>query len=204
MRVLLVGATGTIGSAVASELEGQHDIVRVGRKGPDLEVDIDDPVSIDRFYEAAGPFDALACMAGSVHYAPLHAFTAEQFEVGLRSKLMGQVNLVLKGLRRVNDGGSFTLTSGLTNDDPILLGAASALVNGGLEGFVRSAALELDRDLRINVVSPTLVEESLKAYGEFFPGTKPSPARDVALAYVKSILGRQTGRVYRVGWSRET
>lgn len=203
MKIVVIGASGTIGAAVAAELRKRHEVVGAGRTGGGLLVDIAQPDSIDRFYAEIGAFDALVCTAGAVHYAPLDAFTPDQFEIGLRSKLMGQVNLVLKGLHRIRDFGSFTLTSGLTNDDPIRQGAASSLVNGGLEGFVRGAAIELERGIRINVVSPTLVEESREAYGAFFPGTKTMPVEDVALGYVKSVEGNQTGRIYRMGWSRD-
>ncbi|AZO21584.1 short chain dehydrogenase [Mesorhizobium sp. M1E.F.Ca.ET.045.02.1.1] len=202
MRIVLVGATGVIGSAVASELGNKHDVVP-GARNAELSVDIASVESIDRFFDKVGPFDALVCTAGAVRYAPLEQLSNEQFEVGLRSKLMGQVNLVLRGLRQIRDNGSFTLTSGLTNEDPILQGASAALVNGGLEGFVRSAAIELRRGLRINIVSPSLVAESASAYGEFFPGTMTLPARDVALGYAKSVEGAQTGRIYRMGWSRD-
>jgi NAD(P)-dependent dehydrogenase (short-subunit alcohol dehydrogenase family) len=116
---------------------------------------------------------------------------------------MGQVNLVMLGLKHIRDGGSFTLTSGLVNDDPIREGVSAAMVNGGIEGFVHGAAIGLPRGVRINVVSPTLVEESVPAYGPYFRGTKPVPASDVALGYAKSVEGAQTGRVYRIGWSRD-
>lgn len=116
---------------------------------------------------------------------------------------MGQVNLVALGLKHIRDSGSFTLTTGQINDDPISVGASGAMVNGGIEGFVRSAAVELPRGIRVNVVSPTVTEESWAAFGPFFPGQKPVPAREAALGYVKSVEGRQTGKIYRIGWSRE-
>ena len=122
---------------------------------------------------------------------------------GLRGKLMGQVNLVTLGIKHVRSGGSFTLISGQINDDPIRMGASGAMVNGGLEGFVRSAALELPRGLRINLISPTMTEESATAFGPFFPGQKAIPAAEAALGFVKSVEGPQTGRVYRIGWSRD-
>ena len=116
---------------------------------------------------------------------------------------MGQVNLVMLGLRHIRVGGSFTLVSGQINDDPIRFGASGAMVNGALEGFVRSAALELPRGLRINLVSPTVTEESWSAFGPFFPGQKPIPASEAASGFIKSVEGPQTGRVYRIGWSRD-
>lgn len=203
MKIVLVGASGTIGKAVDAELSPRHEIVRAGRSSGDLRVDIADPPSIERLFGQVGAFDALVCTAGNVHFGPLEQFTAEQFALGLRDKLMGQVNLVMSGLGHIRDGGSFTLTSGLLNDDPIREGVSAAMVNGGIEGFVHGAAIALPRALRINVVSATVVEESLPAYGPYFPGSKAVPAREAALGYVKSVEGAQTGRVYRIGWSRD-
>lgn len=204
MKIILVGASGTIGKAVHAELGQRHDIIRVGRSSGDLQADIADPDSIRQLFARTGAFDALVSTAGNVHFGPLEQFTAEQFNVGLRDKLMGQVNLVMLGLAHIRDGGSFTLTSGLLNDDPIRLGVSAAIVNGGLEGFVRGAAVELPRGVRINLVSPTVIEEALPAYAPFFPGTKAVPAREAASGYVKSVEGAQTGRVYRIGWSRDS
>jgi NAD(P)-dependent dehydrogenase (short-subunit alcohol dehydrogenase family) len=202
VKIILIGASGTIGRAIDAAFRDRHEVLRASRSG-DLQVDIADPVSIERLYGQVGAFDALVCATGSVHFGPFEQFTTEQFDVGLRNKLMGQVNLVRLGLALIRDGGSFTLTSGLLNDDPIRDGISAAMVNGGLEGFVRTAAAVLPRGLRINLVSPTVIEESLPAYGPFFPGTKAVPAAEAAMGYVKSVEGIQTGRVYRIGWSRD-
>jgi NAD(P)-dependent dehydrogenase (short-subunit alcohol dehydrogenase family) len=203
MKIILFGATGTLGKAVDKELNARNEIVRVGRTRGDVQVDITDVKSIAQAYEKIGEFDAMVSTTGDIHFGPLDEFTQEQFEVGLRSKLMGQVNLVALGLKHIRAGGSFTLTSGQLNDDPIRLGASGAMVNGALEGFVRSAAIELSHGLRINLVSPTLTEESVSAYGAFFPGQKAVPAAEAALGYAKSVERPQTGRVYRIGWSRD-
>jgi NAD(P)-dependent dehydrogenase (short-subunit alcohol dehydrogenase family) len=203
MKIILVGATGTLGKAVDRALGRRHEIVRVGRKGGDLQVDITDPKSIEQLYAKTGDVDAVISATGDVHFGPLEEFTQAQFEVGVRGKLMGQVNLVALGIKHVRSGGSFTLISGQINDDPIRLGASGAMVNGALEGFVRSAAIELPRGLRINLVSPTMTEESMAAFGPFFPGQKAIPAAEAALGFVKSVEGPQTGRIYRIGWSRE-
>jgi NAD(P)-dependent dehydrogenase (short-subunit alcohol dehydrogenase family) len=203
MKIILVGATGTLGKAVDKALNGRHEIVRVGRKSGDLQADISDPKSIEQLYKKTGEFDSVVSATGDVHFGPLEAFTQEQFQVGLRSKLMGQVNLVSLGLKHIRAGGSFTLISGQINDDPIRMGASGAMVNGALEGFVRSAAIELPRGLRINLVSPTMTQESMAVFGPFFPGQKPVPAAEAAMGFVKSIEGSQTGRVYRIGWSRD-
>jgi NAD(P)-dependent dehydrogenase (short-subunit alcohol dehydrogenase family) len=203
MRIVLVGATGTLGKAVDIALAGRHEIVRVGHKQGDDHVDISDTKSIEQLYQRIGEFDAVVSTTGDVYFGPLEEFTPEKFDVGLRSKLMGQVNLVTLGLEYIHPNGSFTLTGGQINADPIRFGASGAMVNGGLEGFVCSAAIELPHGLRINLVSPTVTEEALKAYGPFFPGQKAIPAAEAALGYVKSVEGPQTGRVYRIGWSRD-
>lgn len=198
MKIILVGASGTIGQAIDRELRERHDIVRVGRNSGELQVNIADPASIRRLFEQTGPFDALISAAGNAHFGALEELSAKEFAVGLDDKLMGQVNLVLIGREFANDGASFTLTSGVLSEDPIRYGAAVSTVNAALDGFVRAAAIELPRGLRINGVSPTILEESLPAYGPFFRGFKAVPAATVALAYAKSAEGRQTGQVYRV------
>lgn len=203
MKIILVGATGTLGKAVEAELSGRHEIVRVGNTSGDVQVDITDNASIQRLFEQTGVFDALVSTTGKVHFGPLQDFTDAQFDVGLRSKLMGQVNLVMLGLEHVRDGGSFTLTSGILSDDPIRFGASASMVNGAIDSFVRAAALELPRGVRINAVSPTVVEESLPAYGPFFRGFEPVSASNAALAYAKSVEGAQSGQIYRAGWVRQ-
>jgi NAD(P)-dependent dehydrogenase (short-subunit alcohol dehydrogenase family) len=198
MKIILVGASGTIGQAIDRELRERHDIVRIGRNSGELQVNIADPASIRRLFEQTGPFDALISAAGNAHFGALEELSAKEFAVGLNDKLMGQVNLVLIGREFANDGASFTLTSGVLSEDPIRYGAAVSTVNAALDGFVRAAAIELPRGLRINGVSPTILEESLPAYGPYFRGFKAVPAATVALAYAKSAEGRQTGQVYRV------
>jgi len=198
MRILVVGATGTVGSAVAAALAGRHDVVKVGNRRGDLTVDIADTSSIREMYKQAGRFDALVSAVGKVHFGDFTALTDKEVRIGLDSKLMGQVNLVLLGLEHANDGGSFTLTSGLLSHDPIRFGACASLVNGALDAFVRGAAIEMPRGLRINSVSPGLLEESLDVFGAYFPGHETVPADRVAKAYVKSVEGRQTGQTYSV------
>lgn len=199
MKILLIGATGTIGSAVDKELAQRHEIVRIGRTSGDYQVDISDSASIRALFEKTGHFDALVCAAGSVTFAPLGEMSEQSFALGLQDKLMGQVNLLLIGREFANDGASFTLTSGILNRDPIRSGASAALVNGALDAFVRAAAIELPRGLRVNSVSPTVLEEAMGSYAPFFRGYKPVPAADVALAYAKSVEGLQTGQTFIVG-----
>ena len=198
MKIVVVGATGTIGKAVVAALADRHEIIKVGSKSGDLKVDITDSASIRRMFDTVGRVDAVVATAGKVHFGPLADMTEAEMEIGLRNKLMGQVNLVLIGQKYVNDGGSFTLTSGLLSHDPIRYGAAASLVNGALDAFVTGAAIELDRGLRINIVSPGVLVESLPVYGEYFRGHEAVPGARVANAYVKSVEGRLTGQVFHV------
>lgn len=199
MKILLIGASGTVGSAVATELAQRHDVVRIGRNSGDFQVDIADPTSIRQLFEQVGRFDALVSAVGSVTFKALGEMADNDFILGLQNKLMGQVNLLLIGREFANDGASFTLTSGVLNRDPIRMGASAAMVNGALDAFVRAAAIELPRGLRINAVSPTVLEEAMGSYAPYFRGYKPVPAADVALAYAKSVEGLQTGQVFIVG-----
>ncbi|WP_097302214.1 short chain dehydrogenase [Pseudomonas chlororaphis] len=199
MKILLIGANGTIGSAVDKELSQRHEVIRIGRTSGDFQVDISDSASIRALFEKTGKFDALICAAGNVSFAPLGEMNAQHFALGLQDKLMGQVNLLLIGREFANDGASFTLTSGILNRDPIRSGASAALVNGAIDGFVRAAAIELPRGLRVNSVSPTVLVEAMDSYAPYFRGYKPVPGADVALAYAKSVEGLQTGQTYIVG-----
>ena len=163
MKIIVIGAEGDIGRAACAALSAGHEIIKVGRSSGDIHADIADRASIEEMYRATGKVDAVVSAAGTVHFGPLSDFTEEQFMLGLTNKVMGQVNLVLAGLNHVKDGGSFTLTSGVLDRDPIRMGTGAATANGALGGFVLGAAIEMPRGLRINVVSPGLLEVSEKS-----------------------------------------
>ena len=199
MKILLIGASGTVGSAVDKELSARHEIIRIGRTRGDFQVDISDSASIRALFGKTGKFDALVCAAGNVTFAPLAEMDAQSFALGLQDKLMGQVNLLLIGREFANDGASFTFTTGVLSHDPIRSGASAALVNGALDSFVRAAAIELPRGLRVNSVSPTVLVEAMGSYAPYFRGYKPVAGADVGLAYAKSVEGLQTGQTFHVG-----
>ena len=198
MKVLLIGASGTIGQAVAHSLGQRHELITAGRHSGDRRVDLTQDASVAALLDAVGPLDAIVSTAGNLHFGPLGTMTGDQFNIGLQDKLLGQVRLALLGQQVLRDGGSITLTSGVLAIEPIRNGANATAVNAALEAFAAAAAIELPRGQRINVVSPTLLTESLDTYGPFFPGFETVSAERVALAYQRSVEGAQTGRVYRV------
>jgi NAD(P)-dependent dehydrogenase (short-subunit alcohol dehydrogenase family) len=203
LRILLIGASGELGRAVAAELGGRHEIISAGSKSGDVRIDISDPTSIVAGLAAAGPLDAVACAAGAVNFHTLSAISVasiaeSSYGLGLVNKVMGQVNLTLAARDVLREDGSITLIAGVLSGDPIFAGSSASMVNGAIESFARAAAIELPRGLRINAVSPTVFEESMGSYGPFFRGFDPVPVARAARAFSRSIEGRQTGQVYRV------
>lgn len=201
MKIVVIGASGDVGRFVVEELarDGDHDIIRVGRTQSDHQVDITDDESVDALFKKIGRIDAIIVAAGNVILAPIAKMTAADFHKGLQDKLLSQVRVALVGQHYLNDGGSITLTSGIAVDDPIAQGSNAATSNAGIEGFVRAAACDLSRGIRINAVSPTVLTESMERFGSFFPGYESVSGTRVAMAYRRSIEGVQSGRVYRVG-----
>jgi NAD(P)-dependent dehydrogenase (short-subunit alcohol dehydrogenase family) len=192
MRILVIGATGTIGKAVVEALSSGNEVIRASSKTAPTKVDIANPNSIRGMYHSLGRVDHVVCCAGNAKIGPLEQLSDDDFRFCLDHKLMGQVNVVRYGFESVNDGGSFTVTSGVLAQNPMKGSGAISLVNAGLEGFVRAAALEAPRGIRVNVVSPPWVTETLIAYK-----MDPSggiPAAQVAKTYVKAVEGEDTGR----------
>ncbi len=198
MKIIVIGATGAIGRAISKELSQRHEVIAAGRSHGDIKVDISNVQSIEAMYQEVKNIDAVVLAAGQVHFGQLSDMTEKEYAIGLNSKLMGQVNVVLAGMKYLNDGGSFTLTSGVLSRDPIQYGSSASMVNAALDAFVKSAALELPRGLRVNSVSPTVITESMEEYAAYFRGFESVPAARAALAYSKSVEGLQTGQVYWV------
>lgn len=193
MKIIVVGATGTIGREVVRLLENGHEVVKVGHRRGDLRVDIADKASIEKLYKAVGEFDAVVSAAGLAPFGPLGELTDRDFMLGLTNKLMGQVNLVRVGRKHISDNGSFTLTAGMAARHPVPGGALLSIVNAGIEAFVRAAAIEMDRGIRVNAVSPPFLRETLEAMG--MDRSKGMPAPNVAPAYREAVEGTYNGSV---------
>ncbi len=198
MKILIIGGNGTIGKKVSDHFSRKHDILIAGRSSGDVTVDIADSKSIEAMFESVGNVDAAVCIAGEAKWAAFDSMTEEDFYIGLKSKLMGQVNLVRIGQNFVNPGGSFTLTTGILADHPVELTTSAAMVNGAIHSFVKAVCLELKNGIRINVVSSGLVEDAVQKYEAYFPGHNPIPMQKVINGYIKSVEGKSTGEIIRM------
>ena len=198
MKILIIGGNGTIGKKVSAHFSKKHEVIIGGRNSGDTTVDIADSSSIEAMFASVGKVDAVVCVAGEAKWAEFDTMTEEDFYIGLRSKLMGQVNLVRIGQKYLNAGGSFTLSTGILADHPVVQTTSAAMVNGGIHSFAKAAALELKNGIRINVVSSGLVEDAVEIYEAYFPGHNPIPMRKVVNGFVKSVEGKGTGEIIRM------
>ncbi|MCL6220907.1 short chain dehydrogenase [Zunongwangia pacifica] len=198
MKILIIGGNGTIGRKVAHHFKNDNEVIIAGKTSGDLTVDISNSVSIKEMFEKTGKLDAIICIAGEAKWAEFNKLSEEDYYIGLKSKLMGQVNLVRIGRKYLNPNGSITLTTGVLADDPVVQTTSAALVNGGIHSFVKAVVLEIDNGLRVNVVSPDMVEDAYDKYKNAFPGHNPVPMSKVVNAYVKSVQGKINGQIIRV------
>ena len=198
LKILIIGGKGTIGNRVTAHFAAEHEVITAGRNSGELSVDISDSSSIKSMFERTGKLDAIICIAGQAKWTAFNELTEEDFYIGLRSKLMGQVNVVRIGQHYLNQNGSITLTTGILADDPVRQTTSAALVNGGLHSFVKAVSLEIPDGIRVNVVAPGLVEDSYEKLKDYFPGYIPVPMKKVVAAYARSVLGYDRGQVLRI------
>ena len=196
MKIIIVGATGTMGKYLASAFEKEHEIVRVASKGADIDADITSTESIENMFKQVDPFDALISTAGPTFVGPWAKLTDKTFRNGVEGKMMGQINLVLIGQHYINPKGSFTLITGALTHEPQKNFANASAANGAVEGFVRAAAIELEKGIRINAVSPTVIENS-PHYFPYFPGDIPVTMQQLEYGFRKSVFGANTGQVIK-------
>jgi len=196
MKIIIVGATGTMGKHLSSAFEKEHDIIRASSKGGDIRVDITNLESVEEMYKTVGPFDALICTAGPSHIGSWSKMSPLDFKNGLEGKLIGQVNLVLIGQHYINPKGSFTLITGALSHEPVPMFANASAANGGVESFVRAAAIELEKGIRINAVSPTVIAASPQ-YFQYFQGDIPVTMQQLEYGFRKSVFGANTGQIIK-------
>jgi len=193
--VILIGALGKMGQAALTGL-GKHKIITAGRSGNvDHIVDITNEQSIRDLYENVGHFDAVVNTVGYCEYANFTEMTEAQWVTTIMSKMMGQINLVRIGQEYIAEGGSFTLISGILNVKPIPFAIADATTSGAIDTFVKCVSLELPKNIRINVVNPTILAEAWDVYGDMMPGFEPVPSTLVGKSFERSVDGFITGEV---------
>lgn len=198
MKILVIGGNGTIGKKVTERLSIKHEVIIAGRNSGDVTVDFSDSKSIKSMFESVGRVDAIVAIAGDAKWDKFNNLTEDDFYIGIKSKLMGQVNVVRIGKDYLSSGGSITLSTGILADDPVDMTTSAAMVNGGIHSFVKAVALELENGIRINAVSSDLVEDAYEKYKDYFPGNTPVPMHKIVDGYVKSIEGKITGRILRI------
>jgi NAD(P)-dependent dehydrogenase (short-subunit alcohol dehydrogenase family) len=198
MNILLVGASGKLGSAVYLSLTQRgHTVLTASRGSGDVRVDLTDPASIADLYAKVGKLDAVASAAGVTPFKPIQELTADDYTASFQGKVLAQIELVRQGIHHIAADGSFTLITGVLARSPIVTGAAASMAGGALESFVRAAAIEIAPQ-RINAISPTVFTEALEVYGDYFPGFPAVGLAEVGQAYVRSIEGKQTGQIYEL------
>lgn len=198
LKIVVIGANGTIGNEVVKRIkEKGHEAIEVSRTSGNFRTDIEDKESLEKLFKQIGSFDAVVNASGSVVFKSIAELSDEDFAFSINNKMMGQVNLVRTALPYINDGGSFTLVSGILSEEPILGGVIATMVNKAVEGFVKAVACELPRGIRINCISPNVLSES-PGYHDFFPGFIPVEGWKVAKAYERAIFGIINGEVIKV------
>jgi NAD(P)-dependent dehydrogenase (short-subunit alcohol dehydrogenase family) len=197
MKIFIIGGAGTIGKRVTARLTANHEVIVGGRNSGDVQLDISDVTSIERALNQIGKVDAIVNVSGEAKWDKFENLSEEDFYIGIKSKLMGQVNLVRIGKNFINKGGSITLTTGILADDPVDMTTGAAMVNGGIHSFVKAVALELD-GVRVNVVSPGLVADAYEKYKDYFPGYDAVGMDKVVNGYVKSVEGKVNGQIINV------
>lgn len=197
MRILIIGGNGTIGRTVSNHFSKDNEVIIAGRNSGEIKIDIADSKSIKKGLDQVGKMDAIVCIAGEAKWADFKDLTEDDYYIGLKSKLMGQVNLVRIGQNYLNHNGSITLSTGILADDPVVKTTSAAMVNGGVHSFVRAVALEIENGIRVNAVSLGMVEDAYEKYKDYFPGHNPVPMKKVINAYVRSVKGKDNGEIIR-------
>lgn len=198
MKILIIGGHGTIGKKVAQNFKEEHEVLIAGRSKGDVLADISSSQSIEDMFKEVGMLDAIICIAGEAKWADFSQLIEEDYYVGLKSKLMGQINLVRIGQDYLNPNGSITLSSGILADDPVVQTASAAMVNGGIHSFVKAASLEMKNGIRLNVVSSGMVEDAYDKYKNYFVGHTPISMLKVINGYERSVKGKRSGEVIRI------
>jgi NAD(P)-dependent dehydrogenase (short-subunit alcohol dehydrogenase family) len=197
-KIVVVGATGRLGREVVEGLKEDYELVLASRSGPDLKIDALDFANASNALSSVGKFDGLVSCIGGAPFKPFDELTMEDFVTGLSKKCFSQLNLARAAIPLLTENGSITLTSGIIGDEPIMAGSCAAAANGALNMCVSTIAAEFAGKLRINIVSPSIIENSVDDYGMLFDGFEPTSKESIIHAYRRTISAPISGRVLRL------
>ena len=198
MKILIVGGNGAIGKTLTGHFKKEHDVFVASRTNGDYKVDISESSSIKQLFNQVGTVDAIICAAGEAKWDTFENLSEEDYHVGFRSKLMGQVNLARIGHTHLSERGSITLTTGILADHPVIKTASAAMVNGAIHSFVKAVAIELEQEIRINAVAAGMVQDTYEKYKDYFPGHIPVSMQKVLGGYVESVMGNSNGEIIKI------
>ena len=196
MKIIVLGGNGTIGTYVVNQLKEEgHEVVTVGRSSGDFQANLEDTASLEKLFSEVKDVDAAISIAGTAKWAPLQDISEEDYYIGIKSKLMGQVNFARLAIKNIKEGGAIILSTGILADRPVPMTASAAMVNGGIHSFVKAAAIDAT-NVRISAVSLGLVEPSAKKYDGYFPGHTPIKIEDAVATYLKAVNTDKSGEVF--------
>ncbi|NOI65102.1 short chain dehydrogenase [Vibrio sp. 99-8-1] len=191
-KVLILGATGLIGSAVSQLLEGSAEVVKASFNHPENPVDIANPESLKALFAKVGKVDGIVCVAGMADFIPWEQADDAKWQFGIENKMMGQINTIRYGEEYVNDGGAIVLSTGVLAQYPFPGSGILTTVNAAVEAAIKASVTEIER-VRINAVSPGWVAETMVAMGmDPEPGL---PAKEVAQYFVDLVEESTSGDI---------
>ncbi len=200
MKIIVIGASGTIGRAVSEELSQRHEVIRVGRTRGDYQVDITSQESVEALFAQTGEVDAIVSTTGNLHFGPLSTMTDSQFNLGLQDKLLGQIRLALVGQHFLRDGGSITLSAVLSRRNPLLRGSMPRRSTPVWKALSAPPPANCRAGSASISSAPPCSASRWRPTATFSRASPSVPAAAVAQAYRRSIEGVQTGRIYPVGY----
>jgi NAD(P)-dependent dehydrogenase (short-subunit alcohol dehydrogenase family) len=190
---LVVGGASGIGRACALDLVRAGWSVSVADlKTPDdpgtgierwIALDVRDRDAVRRGVEevsADGPLGAVVYAAGTARVTPISEIESREWDLVVGVNLTGAFHVIQESARAMTAGGSIIVISSIDARSPVEGLAHYCAAKAGLEGLVRSAALELGaRNIRCNAVAPGVVRTPLMA-----PMLKRPEVEDAFLAQI--------------------
>ena len=175
--VVIVGATGAIGSAIARRTVTRGQAVHlVGRDAARLQAltaelggthavaDVMNEAGLASAVQAAGPvIGGLAYCVGSILLRPLKRATAEEFMTAFRLNAVGAALAVAAGADalKASPGAGVVLFSTIAVRSGFTNHAVISAAKGAVEGLTAALAAELAPQVRVNCIAPSLTRSGI-------------------------------------------